>query len=113
MNIDCFKKTSKKNNKKRSMVKEAININNNSNAYYFRNNKTGEQKKRGQWTKNEMKLFHLRLKEMGANYHWGDFSITIPGRVGYACSDFYRFLYLFIHLFFFFFFFLQNSFYKN
>jgi len=31
-----------------------------------------------------------RLIEMGANVQWGVFSIPIPGRVGYQCSNYYR-----------------------
>lgn len=33
-----------------------------------------------------------RMKEVGVDGNWGVFSMTIPGRVGYQCSNFYRFL---------------------
>ncbi|KAJ1827144.1 hypothetical protein LPJ73_008843, partial [Coemansia sp. RSA 2703] len=46
----------------------------------------------GQWTAEEQKQFHARLKEIGANGQWGIFSMTIPGRVGYQCSNYYRYL---------------------
>ena len=38
-------------------------------------------------------MFFYRLKELGgANGQWGLFSMAIPGRVGYQCSNFYRML---------------------
>lgn len=37
-------------------------------------------------------MFFQRLDELGANGQWGIFSMTIPGRVGYQCSNFYRLL---------------------
>jgi hypothetical protein len=39
----------------------------------------------------ERALFMKRLGEMGACGKWGIFSMTIPGRVGYQCSNFYRY----------------------
>jgi hypothetical protein len=32
------------------------------------------------------------LEEIGGvmDYHWGIFSMKIPGRVGYQCANFYR-----------------------
>ncbi|KAJ1915671.1 hypothetical protein H4219_004201 [Mycoemilia scoparia] len=62
------------------------------NTYYYRFNAPGEEQRTGQWTPEEQKLFHQRLREIGANGQWGIFSMTIPGRVGYQCSNYYRYL---------------------
>ncbi|CAG8648911.1 10394_t:CDS:10 [Acaulospora morrowiae] len=62
------------------------------NTYYYRFNAPGEEQKKGQWTKEEEELFFQRLKEIGSDGQWGIFSMTIPGRVGYQCSNFYRLL---------------------
>ncbi|ORY07750.1 hypothetical protein K493DRAFT_332660 [Basidiobolus meristosporus CBS 931.73] len=67
-------------------------IDKNPNAYYYRFNAPGEEQRTGQWSSAEQKLFHARLKEIGANGQWGIFSMTIPGRVGYQCSNYYRHL---------------------
>ncbi|KAJ8653839.1 hypothetical protein O0I10_010520 [Lichtheimia ornata] len=67
-------------------------INENPNSYYYRFNAPGEVQRRGQWSKDEQKLFYKRLDEVGANGQWGIFSMAIPGRVGYQCSNFYRLL---------------------
>ncbi|RKP13475.1 hypothetical protein BJ684DRAFT_16128 [Piptocephalis cylindrospora] len=64
----------------------------NPNSYYYRFNDPGETQRTGVWSEVEKKLFFARLKEMGANGQWGIFSQTIPGRVGYQCSNFYRHL---------------------
>lgn len=60
------------------------------NSYYYRFNAPGEKQRNGVWTPEERKLFFKRLAEVGANGQWGLFSMTIPGRVGYQCSNFYR-----------------------
>ncbi|KAJ1664603.1 hypothetical protein IW140_003995 [Coemansia sp. RSA 1813] len=62
------------------------------NTYYYRFNAPGEEQRTGQWTQEEQKLFHARLGEIGANGQWGIFSMVIPGRVGYQCSNYYRYL---------------------
>jgi len=62
----------------------------NPNAYYYRFNEPGENQMNGKWTKEEIALFNRRMKEVGVNGQWGVFSRTIPGRVGYQCSNFYR-----------------------
>merc|ERR1712083_207267 len=31
-----------------------------------------------------------RLLELGTNNKWGVFSMKVPGRVGYQCSNYYR-----------------------
>ncbi|GAN08422.1 conserved hypothetical protein [Mucor ambiguus] len=67
-------------------------IEKNPNSYYYRFNEPGEEQKRGPWTEDEKRLFIDRLKEMGTEGHWGLFSKGIPGRVGYQCSNYYRFL---------------------
>ncbi|CAO3661945.1 unnamed protein product [Umbelopsis ramanniana] len=67
-------------------------IEQNPNSYYYRFNAPGEVQRKGQWTDEEKKLFYARLAEAGANGQWGIFSMKIPGRVGYQCSNFYRLL---------------------
>ncbi|KAI8906626.1 hypothetical protein DFJ77DRAFT_504459 [Powellomyces hirtus] len=62
------------------------------NSYYYRFNAPGEKQRNGVWTKEERTLFFNRLEEMGADGQWGIFSMAIPGRVGYQCSNFYRHL---------------------
>ncbi|CAG8481490.1 6832_t:CDS:10 [Paraglomus occultum] len=62
------------------------------NTYYYRFNAPGEEQKKGPWTDEEEKLFFQRLEEVGADGQWGLFSMAIPGRVGYQCSNFYRLL---------------------
>ncbi|ORX83354.1 hypothetical protein BCR32DRAFT_267018 [Anaeromyces robustus] len=64
----------------------------NPNTYYYRFNAPGEKQRNGAWTPEERKLFFKRLDEVGADGQWGIFSMTIPGRVGYQCSNFYRHL---------------------
>jgi len=64
----------------------------NPNAYYYRFNEPGEMQRNGKWTKTEIELFFRRMKEVGVNGQWGIFSQSIPGRVGYQCSNFYRHL---------------------
>lgn len=67
-------------------------IDQNPNSYYYRFNAPGEIQRKGQWDEDEKKIFFDRLAEVGANGQWGLFSMTIPGRVGYQCSNFYRLL---------------------
>ncbi|KAJ2761355.1 hypothetical protein H4S06_001248 [Coemansia sp. BCRC 34490] len=62
------------------------------NTYYYRFNAPGEEQRTGQWTPEEQRMFHARLREIGANGQWGIFSMAIPGRVGYQCSNYYRYL---------------------
>jgi protein-tyrosine phosphatase len=67
-------------------------LNSNPNAYYYRFNAPGEEQKNGKWTPEEKELFMQRVKtfSVGTTPQWGIFSTTIPGRVGYQCSNFYR-----------------------
>ncbi|CAO3637761.1 unnamed protein product [Mucor fragilis] len=67
-------------------------IEKNPNSYYYRFNEPGEEQRRGPWTEDEKKLFIDQLKVMGTEGKWGLFSKGIPGRVGYQCSNYYRFL---------------------
>jgi len=67
-------------------------IDKNPNAYYYRFNAPGVPQKNGPWSAEEKRLFFQRIKEFGVNGQWGMFSMTIPGRVGYQCSNFYRHL---------------------
>jgi hypothetical protein len=64
----------------------------NPNAYYYRFNDPGEPQKNGRWTDGEEKQFFERMKSVGVDGKWGIFSMAIPGRVGYQCSNFYRLL---------------------
>nr|CAG8474996.1 8066_t:CDS:10 [Entrophospora candida] len=65
-------------------------IDKNPNAYYYRFNAPGEEQRLGRWE--EEILFFNRLAELGNECQWGIFSMAIPGRVGYQCSNFYRYL---------------------
>eukprot|EP00005_Dracoamoeba_jomungandri_P004200 CAMPEP_0174258746 /NCGR_PEP_ID=MMETSP0439-20130205/7689_1 /TAXON_ID=0 /ORGANISM="Stereomyxa ramosa, Strain Chinc5" /LENGTH=172 /DNA_ID=CAMNT_0015342369 /DNA_START=41 /DNA_END=556 /DNA_ORIENTATION=- len=74
-------------------------IHSNPNAYYFRFNAPGETQGTGPWSKKELRSFFLRYKELygntkiqgvGQTPRWGEFSRTVPGRVGYQCSGLYR-----------------------
>ena len=72
-----------------------INRNDNPNAYYYRNTPVGIKHITGPFTLEEKKLFIKRLNEFKDNNgiitgEWGIFSLGIPGRVGYQCSNFYR-----------------------
>ena len=52
-----------------------------------------ERQANGGWTPKEHELFMATLAKLPdgkANYEWGTFSISIPGRVGYQCSNYYR-----------------------
>lgn len=65
------------------------------NAYYYRHLPPGEKQINGSWSNEEKALFMKRVKEFRGNSttmngDWGLFSLTIPGRVGYQCSNFYR-----------------------
>lgn len=62
----------------------------NPNSYYYRFNDPGETQGKGKWSDEERDLFMKRLKEIGPEAGWGTFSMKIPGRVGYQCSNFYR-----------------------
>jgi len=66
------------------------NVKKNPNAYYYRFNEPGEKQGNGAWSDEEHRLFMLRMKELGVNNKWGTFSMKIPGRVGYQCSNYYR-----------------------
>ena len=59
--------------------------------FHFRNNAPGEESRKGSWSAEERRLFMLTLLRLGANVEWGLFAKHIPGRVGYQCSDYYRF----------------------
>jgi len=67
-------------------------IKKNPNSYHYRFNKPGELQRNGAWTKLEHNLFMQNLLDFGANKDWGTFSINLPGRVGYQCSNYYRLL---------------------
>ncbi|ORY91285.1 hypothetical protein BCR43DRAFT_498828 [Syncephalastrum racemosum] len=67
-------------------------IEQNPNSYYYRFNAPGEEQRKGPWSDQERELFFKRLQDFGANGQWGIFSMAIPGRVGYQCSNYYRLL---------------------
>lgn len=65
------------------------------NTFLYRNCPPGVERKVGAWSAEEKKLFMKRLKEIRGDNptlegKWGIFSLAIPGRVGYQCSNFYR-----------------------
>jgi len=64
----------------------------NPNAYYYRFNNPGVPAKNGRIGAEvaEHELFMRRIVELGVNMHWGKFSMKIPGRVGYQCSNYWR-----------------------
>jgi hypothetical protein len=68
---------------------------NDQNAYLYRNPPAGVEQRIGPWTAEEKAQFLARLKEvrgdgLTVDGQWGLFSVGIPGRVGYQCSNFYR-----------------------
>ena len=69
----------------------------NLNAYLYRFNMPGDTRKNGKWSASEHKIFMETLKTHGANYKWGEFSLHVPGRVGYQCCNYYRFVCLQVH----------------
>jgi len=71
-------------------IKAYKTIDTNPNAYYYRFNKPGEVQRDGKWSLEEQKLFFEVMKTHPPNHKWGIFSMHIPGRVGYQCSNFYR-----------------------
>jgi len=62
----------------------------NPNAYYYRFNEPGQLQRNGKWTKEERDQFFKRIEDIGVSGSWGVFSMTIPGRVGYQCANYYR-----------------------
>jgi hypothetical protein len=67
------------------------------NAYYYRHLPPDEVQRNGAWTPEERRLFFKRMRELRGDsdsfgHDWGFFSLAIPGRVGYQCSNFYRLL---------------------
>ena len=67
-------------------------IDKNPNAYYYRFNAPGDIQNNGKWSPEEQELFYKRMAEVGVSGKWGLFAMTIPGRVGYQCSNFYRYV---------------------
>ncbi len=69
------------------------------NCYYYRFNEPGETNKgtsTRNWSPEEKILFLKRVEEMKTigttKPCWGIFSMKIPGRVGYACQQYYKHL---------------------
>ena len=83
-------------------IKAWNNRERNENQYYYRFNAPGERQGEGKWSEQEHELFMAtmesvkkgELKDAAGNavpmYQWGSFSKSIPGRVGYQCSNYYR-----------------------
>jgi len=71
-------------------VKAFLSRKKNPNSYYYRFNAPGEAQATGNWTKAEVDLFMAQIQNFGVTYRWGEFSMSIPGRVGYQCSNYYR-----------------------
>jgi len=87
---DALKDKSKMDGWSEARKKAWKNKDNNPNSYYYRFNEPGEKQGNGGFTDKEHKIFMKRLLEFGANNKWGVFSMKIPGRVGYQCSNYYR-----------------------
>ena len=62
----------------------------NPNTYYYRFNAPNEKQATGAWSAENHKRFMEKLKRDGVDYQWGLWSMDIPGRVGYQCSNYYR-----------------------
>eukprot|EP00483_Globobulimina_turgida_P007987 UN08003 len=62
----------------------------NPEKYYYRFNEPGQPTKSKNFSPEEHELFIKTAKEHGVNMRWGMFSTTIPGRVGYICSNHWR-----------------------
>merc|ERR1712228_501031 len=62
----------------------------NVNGFYYRFNVEGEQQIKGDWSQTEDKLFKKLAIKKGVNCQWGLFSKSIPGRVGYICSNYWK-----------------------
>ncbi|KAK8882681.1 hypothetical protein M9Y10_045323 [Tritrichomonas musculus] len=67
------------------------------NTFLYRNCPIGVQRKNGPWSEEEKRAFLKRLNQIRGNKDtidgkWGIFSLGVPGRVGYQCSNFYRLL---------------------
>ena len=60
------------------------------NTYYYRFNAPNEVQATGAWSEENHKRFMEKVKNDGVDYQWGLFSMSIPGRVGYQCSNYYR-----------------------
>jgi len=74
-------------------IKAWKNREKNENQYYYRFNHPGEKQANGKWSPEEHQLFMDTIAALPggkANYEWGTFSKSIPGRVGYQCSNYYR-----------------------
>ena len=74
-------------------IKAWKNREKNENQYYYRFNAPGEAQSNGKWSDAEHAQFMAiiaSLPDGKANYEWGTFSKSIPGRVGYQCSNYYR-----------------------
>jgi len=83
------KKRIKNENWSAARVRAYEALESNPNTYYYRFNTEGQKCKKGAFSENEVKLFMSLLKKFGAG-SWGIFSMNVPGRVGYTCSQFYR-----------------------
>jgi hypothetical protein len=75
--------------------KSYLHVDEHPGAYYYRHNPGGEVQRNGNWSAEEKRLFLERMKEIRGSADtfscdWGSFSLAIPGRVGYQCSNFYR-----------------------
>ncbi|GJD10159.1 hypothetical protein Gasu2_43660 [Galdieria sulphuraria] len=69
----------------------------NANAYYYRHTDPGDgiTQSLGKWDEEEQQLFFAEYERWKRNGWrigscWGIFSLAIPRRVGYQCSNFYR-----------------------
>lgn len=65
------------------------------NAFFYRNRAPGEEQVYGHFSPRERSLFFERLNYFRRDLdvkdgYWGYFSVTIKGRVGYQCANFYR-----------------------
>ena len=72
--------------------KQYTSVAKSQNSFHYRSVSPGEKLVTGPFSKSEHILFMRRLAEFNGNVagRWGLFSIAIPGRVGYQCSNYHR-----------------------
>jgi len=77
----------------RSSAKESARkmLHKNPNQYFYRHCAPGVEQWFGDWTEDETQLFIETAKKHGCGDKWGLFSTYIPHRVGYQCSQHYRY----------------------
>ena len=63
----------------------------NPNQYFYRHTEPGSAQDMGDWTEEEHLLYLETVRKYGVGDKWGLFASHIPRRVGYQCSNYYRY----------------------